>query len=219
MVTADPVYKHKADLFFLHLLAIANKKNNALSWGYPFPWSSPVKYLPAGSPTSVVSGFIAKGIFAYYQATKNTKAADALCGIANFILDDLHPYRDKTGISFSYSTVMEDVCYNASLLAAETLAMAGMVSNNREWKNLAEEALMFVLARQEEDGHWGYSEDPETGKQRKQIDFHQGYITLESIQSNFQPLKKSLRVENTVAHIDTFYNNLSDFDCTIVVFR
>ena len=38
----------------------------------------------------------------------------------------------------------------------------------------------FTVAHQQEDGRWNYSLDIQNGEERKQIDFHQGYV-LDSI--------------------------------------
>lgn len=44
---------------------------------------------------------------------------------------------------------------------------------------------------QKENGKWNYSIDIESGKEREQIDFHQGYI-LESIYE----IKKIIKIED-----------------------
>lgn len=73
---------------------------------------------------------------------------------------------------------MKDCCYNASLLASEILAKADFVNNTSIWRQKVEWAINFVLSRQKEDGVWYYSYDPETGVERKQVDFHQGFIIV-----------------------------------------
>ena len=149
-------------------------------WGYNFPWASPVKYLEAWTPSAVATGFVAKGLYEYYQVTRDEGAAGLLRGAAQFVLHDLPRHEDDSGMVFSYTPVMKDACYNASLLAAEILARADAVSGTSEHMELALNAMRHVLSRQKPDGHWKYSEDPATGAERSQTDFHQGYV-LESL--------------------------------------
>jgi len=97
-----------------------------------------------------------------------------------FILNDLSRYQDDSGLCISYTPIKRDVCYNANLLAGEILAMNYSISGDEQYKELSKEIVNFVLSRQFEDGKWMYSEYPESGKVRNQIDFHQGYV-LESL--------------------------------------
>ena len=42
----------------------------------------------------------------------------------------------------------------------------------------AKKAINFVISKQKVDGSWNYSIDLNTGKERKQIDFHQGFVLM-----------------------------------------
>jgi len=177
--------------FFNWLLKNNTKGYSGLCWGYNFDWASPVKVLKAHSPTIVVSGFIAKGIFEYYQATKDPKAIESLESIGKFAWNDLKRISDSSGICMSYSTVQTDCCYNASMLGAELYAMLYSVTKKEEYSNRALDMTKYVLAKQQPDGHWNYSIDPVTGQEREQIDFHQGYV-LDSLHY----VQKYLKITN-----------------------
>lgn len=60
------------------------------------------------------------------------------------------------------------------------MARAYTLSNDAALKDKAILAVNWVISKQKEDGRWNYSKDIINGIERKQIDFHQGYI-LESI--------------------------------------
>jgi hypothetical protein len=145
-------------------------------WGYPFPWHNPYRSLPSFSPTIVVTGTAARAIYAYYEMTGSQEARESLDRIDRFILERLYRSEDDHGICFSYSTARRDICYNASLLGAEHFARMFHLSGKEAHRQLARSAADFVLARQKEDGRWNYSEDPVTGKERVQIDHHQGFV-------------------------------------------
>lgn len=145
-------------------------------WGYNFGWSTPKKHLPAYAPTVVATGFVVKGLWEYHRLTQDPIARDLLLDAARFVYDDLPRTTLPGGISFSYSPFFPDVCYNASLLGAEILARAWVLSGNEEYKSLAIQAVEFVVSKQKEDGHWKYSYEPEEDRERHQVDFHQGYV-------------------------------------------
>lgn len=153
---------------------------NGTCWGYNFDWASPVKTLPAGSPTVVVTGFIAKGLYEAVQLGNNPAAERLFRGIEDFVAVDLPRFSDETGLCISYSTVKKDCCFNASLLAAGYLARLFHLTEREELREEAISLVNFVVARQKSNGVWAYSIDLDSGKERTQIDFHQGFI-LDSI--------------------------------------
>jgi rhamnogalacturonyl hydrolase YesR len=149
-------------------------------WGYNFPWAGPEKAIKPFTPSSVVTGFVTRGIHQYYLLTGDPEAKKLILDAVQFVLNDLPVTEDKTGICFSYTPMMKDVCYNASLLAAEVLARAYDLGGNEKYRELAGKACDFVIARQKGDGRWNYSLNMKTGEERTQVDFHQGYV-LESL--------------------------------------
>lgn len=180
--SGHPNAEKKAREIFDKLLEVQTPVGQGMAWGYPFPWASPVKYLPAWSPTSVVTGFVAQGLDAYYRAYKDERALDALNKACIFLSEGLYHTEEDDFYAISYSTVEPDFCYNASLLAAQTYALTYSHTGQEAYKTIALKALDSVIKRQKSDGSWNYSESLETGKQRVQIDFHQGFI-LDSILS------------------------------------
>ena len=124
----------------------------------------------------MVSVFIAKGMIAYYEALKDPKALEVLKSIGNFIQDDLDVSEDKSGICFSYSTIETDCCYNASMLGSELYAFLYRETKEEHYKDLAIRSTNFVVDKQKEDGKWNYSIKLNSGKERTQVDFHQGYV-------------------------------------------
>ena len=168
--------KGKLDFLFNWLVENPTKGFKGYCWGYNFDWASPKKLVKAFSPTIVVSGFIAKGIYAYYKATGNEKAVEILKEIGVFVLNELEVTEDKSGICFSYSTVEKDCCYNASMLGSELFAMLYLLTNEKRYLDLVIKSADFVVDKQKDSGLWNYSVDLETGKERKQVDFHQGYV-------------------------------------------
>jgi hypothetical protein len=203
----DPRNELRATMDFLFKWLCENKSEgyNRYCWGYNFKWANPDKVLKSYHPSIVVTSFVAKGIYAYYLATGNEEAKEVLRSCCDFILHDLPITDTEHGICFSYTDVKKDCCYNASVLGAEILAKAYSITREEELKTKSLQAVDFILFHQQPDGHWNYSIDMINGKERTQIDFHQGYI----IQSLFE-IKNVLslddfRIENAIRKGLAFY--------------
>jgi hypothetical protein len=199
--------KQKMDFFFNWLLNNHSEGFPGFCWGYNFPWASPLNYMKANYPSAVVTGFIGKAIFEYYMQTKKQEALNTLKSACEFINSDLHITEDKTGICFSYSPLLSDCCFNASLLAAELLAKVYFLTRDDSLLNKVEKAVSFVLCRQNSDGRWNYSLDIKKSNEREQIDFHQGYI-IESLYEirNFA-MQDSREINNALSKGLEFYRN------------
>jgi hypothetical protein len=193
---------------FEKLLELRTPEMPGMCWGYPFPWASPEKFLPAWSPTSVVSGFVAQGLDAYFKTYHDPRALQALEQVCVFLSEALGHTEKEDFYAISYSTVKPDFCYNASLLAAQTYALTYGHTGQEAYAGIARKALNTVLSRQKSDGSWNYSEDLSTGKQRVQIDFHQGFV-LDSVLSISQSLGEfPERVERALQDGFEFYREV-----------
>jgi hypothetical protein len=173
-------YRSDCDYLISRLAALRTPGFSGVCWGYHFDWASPVKVLKAGSPTVVVTGFIAKALYEVIQLREHKEAEELFLAIDDFIEQDLPFFHDNTGMCISYSTVVQDCCYNASLLAAGYYARLYHFRKNPEHMKKATDLVNFVVSRQNEDGSWHYSVNLKTGKPRIQTDFHQGFV-LDSI--------------------------------------
>ncbi|MDX1419909.1 MAG: hypothetical protein R3181_08080 [Rubricoccaceae bacterium] len=176
----DEAARETARELFEWLLAHPSEGYRGLCWGYNFAWANPQKNLPAYTPSVVVTAFVGQGLDAYHRATGDPRAAEALRSACDFVLHDLPLTEHSDGVCISYTPVMQDGCYNASLLGAELLARAYARTGEDALRDLARRAVDFVVARQHDDGRWNYSMDLATGAERAQVDFHQGFV-LDSI--------------------------------------
>jgi rhamnogalacturonyl hydrolase YesR len=172
----DQAMLEKMNFFFDWLSHNYTKGYSGHCWGYNFVWASRQKTLERFHPSVVVTSFVCKGIYQYYLATGDKRAVEILGSASKYILNDLPISETKDGICFSYTDVIKDCCYNASLLGAEVLAMLFSITGEKRLKEMAMSATDFVVAHQHDDGHWNYDIDLSSGKEKKQIDFHQGYV-------------------------------------------
>lgn len=169
-------YKNYIDFLFEWLQNNYSTGYSGYCWGYNFDWASPEKLVNAYTPSIVVTGFVCKGIYQYYKITKNEEALAILQSAVNFLLTDLEKSETTEGICFSYTPVLKDCCYNASMLGAELLIKTYSLTQNMKYLELAKQTVNFVISKQNSEGKWNYSINLKTGAERKQIDFHQGFI-------------------------------------------
>lgn len=209
--TNERRYLDKAEEILDWLISNYSPDYSGYCWGYNFPWASPVKYVDALVPSSVVTGFVCKGIYEYWKITKDSKSAMLINSASDFVLNDLPVTETKDGLCFSYTPVVKDMCYNSSLLAAEILCYNSIINKKLQNSVLALKAIDFVIAKQLQDGKWNYSMDFNSGKERKQIDFHQGFV-LESIHA----IKSELNIKCEIIDLslkrglDFYINNQFD---------
>lgn len=145
-------------------------------WGYNFDWPTSKKMIGKGIPNAVVTSFVCSGLFQYYRLTKNKDAERLIHSAGKFVLENLKQTTFDAGLCFSYTPIEVDCCYNASLLSALVLAQSYSISKDKMLLNYITGAVSFVVSKQFADGHWNYSIDKNTGTERRQIDFHQGFI-------------------------------------------
>jgi hypothetical protein len=173
-------YSKQIELLIHLLIELSTKGYSGYCWGYNFGWCSPEKYLKPYSPTSVATAFIIKGFYAAYQINPTEEIKSIILSASDFVLCDLAFTEDESGICYSYSTEKKDICYNASLLAGEILAINYAITKNELIKTKCNKIVSYVVNLQHNDGHWAYSKNKANGNERTQTDFHQGFV-LESI--------------------------------------
>lgn len=174
-MTKDVHAKTIMEQLFKWLIENYSKGYSGYCWGYNFGWANPVKYVKPYVPNIVATSFIGKGIFEYYKVTKNEKAKEVLEGICKFILNDLPQFENERGLCISYTPIIKDACFNATLLGAEILAKTYSLTGDEELKSKAKSIVDFVVSYQLPNGLWNYEVDIKTGKEHAQTDFHQGY--------------------------------------------
>lgn len=177
-------YLRRADPLADWLLENACAGYAGPAWNFGFPY----KQLH-DKPTVVITAAVARGLFAYHRLTGREDVGAAVLKSCDFVLEDLQRTETADGLAFSYTPKdnvsrprLLDCCYNASLLGAEILAMGHALSGEARLQDPLRRAADFVVAHQHEDGRWNYSVDPETGYERPQVDFHQGFV-LDSLQA------------------------------------
>ncbi len=200
--TNEQQYLDKAYELYNWLLANSNNDFKGLCWGYNFAWANPQKVVPANYPSVVVTGTIGKAFIDLHLATFDAAVLQSIYSIANYICS-LPITTTNYGKCISYTHLSRVRVYNASLLGAEVLAYLGQT--NIQYAQLAKDCVQFVLKHQQPNGSWMYSIDEKTGRERSQIDFHQGFV-LESLYNIQQHLNlKEVALNSAIAKGMQYY--------------
>lgn len=176
--TGEKKFLDKATSLFGWLKDNYSVGYSGYAWGYNFDWASVGSYLKAYTPSVVVTSFVIDGVFEYFLITNDNSAKTVILSAANYVRSDIPVVELEKGITYSYTHLEKDCCYNASLLAAEILAKADKISNSNHHNENINLAIDFVLSKQKAEGEWWYSYNPKDNSERKQIDFHQGFVLV-----------------------------------------
>jgi hypothetical protein len=127
------------------------------AWGYNFDWQSRTLFAPRGSPTIVPTTFAARALIEAARVFNGQAYLDTARSVCDFILRDL-PRSVETDkeVCFSYTPGSVTRIYNASLLAAETLAVVGELTGELELHDWSVRAARYVVKQQQKDGSWAY---------------------------------------------------------------
>ena len=99
------------------------------AWGYNFAWQSRNFFAPQGTPMIVPTAFAARALIEGHQAFRDDSYLHMARSSCDFILSDLKRTIDTNEeVCFSYSPSDNTQIFNASLLAAETLASVGALT-------------------------------------------------------------------------------------------
>jgi hypothetical protein len=150
-------YEEKINCLIQELKQLIPKGYSGACWGYDFDWEARQAKIPAYQPTVVATGIITNALFVAYQTTGNTDAKLLVESAANFVIKDLQRTYKENTFCFSYSPFDKQQVFNASMKGVRLLAQAYSINQNSEYKELAKQAVAFVVSHQNEDGSWGYS--------------------------------------------------------------
>jgi hypothetical protein len=127
------------------------------AWGYNFDWQGRAFFAPQGTPTIVPTAFAARALTEAARAFGDDAYLLPARSACDFILRELHRSVETADeVCWSYSPLDQTCVFNASLLAAETLASVGALTGEKELCEWASRGAAYVVRRQRADGSWAY---------------------------------------------------------------
>jgi hypothetical protein len=142
------------------LLAMRLPGCSGAAWGYNFDWQGRAFFAPRGTPTIVPTAFAARALVEAAESFAGKEYLPFARTICDFILNDLNVAEEASDeVCFSYSPLDHTRVFNASLLAGETLATIGKLTNEPDLCEWGKRAARYVVRRQRADGSWAYGAD------------------------------------------------------------
>lgn len=148
-----------------------------LCWGQPFAWGGKDRCAPF-TPAVCVTSPIAHGIMDYYEETQDARAMKMLEDVATYLTNENGYEQFENGLCLHYSPGNPSLAYNSSAMAASLLLRISSLTHNLELEYFANQIVNFILAGQNPDGSWYYT-DPRSkdGKFITTIDNrHTGFV-------------------------------------------
>ena len=144
------------------------------AWGYNFDWQSRNFFAPFGTPTVVPTAFAARALIEGARIFADQNYLQLASSACDFILRDLPVTEDEdAAVCFSYTPQSDTRIFNASLLAAETLAGVADLAREPTLCDWAERATRYVVKHQLANGSWTYG----AGANQSWIDnFHTAFV-------------------------------------------
>ena len=156
------------------LLELRISGYSGAAWGYNFDWQSRHFFAPRGTPMIVPTAFAVRALMQAADTFQEQSFLEIARTSCEFVLRDLNrTVETEDELCFSYSPIDQTRVFNASLLAAETLAAVGAVTGETALCDFALRAGRYVVKRQRGDGAWVYGAAP---SQNWVDSFHTAYV-------------------------------------------
>ncbi len=148
------------------------------AWGYNFDWQGRAFYAPKNTPTIVPTAFAARAFVEAANAFGDKEYLSVARSACEFILRDLRRSHESgdagdAEVCWSYTPIDTTRVFNASLLAAESLASVAALTNEMDLREWAVRGARYVVRRQRTDGSWAYGAD---GYQSRADNFHTAFV-------------------------------------------
>ncbi|MCT4601407.1 MAG: hypothetical protein N4A59_00715 [Marinifilum sp.] len=177
-------------------------------WGYNFDWQARAFFQPKGTPSVVVTSYVANALLDAYEIVKDAELLETAISSKDFILNDLHrSYNGNGDFCFSYSPLDQTKVFNASLLGSKTLSRIYSITKEKILAEEAKKSVQFSVNYQNEDGSWAYGTLP----YHQWIDnFHTGF-NLEAL-SDYQKYTNDQSFSNKIKkgldyYLNTFFTD------------
>ena len=173
-------------------------------WGYPFTWETVLGTFPKSTPLITTTPYCYEAFCNLYDTTKAERYLDIAYSISKFAMSDIKDTKiSESSSACSYSPVDSSKVVNANTYRAFLLLDAFQRFGVKEYKEIAEKNINFVLQNQQEDGSWYY----EVGNQHNRFvdNFHTCFVLKNLHKAN--AYLKSPDVENAVSRGYAFYRS------------
>jgi hypothetical protein len=169
--TGEAIYREKAVTCLDWLMKNKAPAYSEYSWGNHFDFSSRSGKCPKFQPIIVWTSLIGQAFLDAYELFGDQKYMDVARSVCRWIMALPRQETDR-GTCLAYSPHELSWIHNSSMLGAAMLARTARHSGQKDFLEMARQAMMYSCSRQLPDGAWWYGEE----EKYQWIDnFHTGY--------------------------------------------
>jgi hypothetical protein len=129
-------------------------------WGYPFDWETRNGTIPMGTPLITTTPYAYEAFSQIYSIDKNDRWLVIMRSIAEHTTNDIKDFDAGPAASTcSYTPHDQGGVINASAYRAFLLTRASIELSEKQYWQIAERNINFVLKNQQPDGSWYYAID------------------------------------------------------------
>jgi len=179
-------------------------------WGYPFDWVTRTGVMRAGTPLITTTPYVYEAFEDVYRIDGDERWLEVMESIAEHAFHDI-PDRDVSAGSASAGYNPTDKVFgvvNASAYRAFLLSSASTCFRRKEYREVADRNLNFVLDCQQPDGSWPYAVDGA----RDFVDHFHTCFVLKALAKIERQRDDSRCVAAISAGVDYYVKNLFDED-------
>jgi len=158
-------------------------RNNSLKkdysehcWGgHYFDIQFPKEETKPNDPSTIGTVTCALAFLEDYITTGKKKSLEIVKSATDFLINNLYvEANNKSFFKYLHKSKTNNITYNASTHAVMLLSNTYRFYQDERYVKISKKVMNFILSKQKYNGSWFYSET--NGKERIQIDFHQGFI-------------------------------------------
>ena len=177
-------------------------------WGYPFDWVTRTGTMPSGTPLITTTPYIYEAFESIYEIDGHKLWLEIMSSIAEHAFRDI-PDKEISSTSASAAYNPVDKVYgvvNASAYRAFLLTAASVRFHRKDFLEVADRNLAFVLDSQRADGSWPYAVDGD----RDFVDHFHTCFVLKAL-AKIEKLTRNPRCTAAIsAGIDYYIGHLLD---------
>jgi len=134
-------------------------------------------YKPVGKTDIVGNDAIGRFFFELYKADPKEQYKEFFISVCELFQSQLKTnWNQKHFYRYTPHTLKHNWCYNASAIGASYVEMVSKSFLPDYDKTFTSQCLKDIIEHQKPEGHWYYSLNLDTGYEKPQVDFHQGFV-------------------------------------------
>lgn len=127
-----------------------------IAWGLPFTWRDGEIY-PPNWPVAFSSSVVGHGLLDAKHCLAHAVVEEWITGLVQFLCNECGVVNTPSGVCFRFVKGSDSPIINGCTLTAAFIARAAALLGDNKARDMAREAMAFVIDNQNDDGSWLYA--------------------------------------------------------------